>query len=332
MKQKPVVIDLEPKKEKKKKLSPADAPPVPELDIVAAPPAAMEAVARLAARKPSRITRLFLWSVITLLGFVVSVAFWDFVTDLMMRNIWVGRAAFVLIGFVVLCLLMFAFRELAAFARLKRMDGLRAASLEVSDLKQARGFSDRLKQLYKGRRDLRWAFTNLADRSSDVLDPDAYMALVETTVIEPLDAIAMKEIEAASRQVATATAIIPLALADVVVALTANVRMIRHIAEIYGGRSGTFGSWRLMKTVAGHLVATGAVAIGDDMISSIAGGSVLSKLSRRFGEGVINGALTARVGVAAMDVCRPMTFKNVKRPSVAAMMKNALIGFASRSS
>ena len=156
------------------------------------------------------------------------------------------------------------------------------------------------------------------------------MALVETTVVAPLDALAMKEIEAASRQVATATAIIPLALADVVVALTANVRMIRRIAEVYGGRSGTFGSWRLMKAVACHLIATGAVAIGDDMISSIAGGSVLSKLSRRFGEGIVNGALTARVGVAAMDVCRPMTFKAVKRPSITTIMKNALVGFVGR--
>jgi len=332
MKQKPVVIYLEPKKTKAKRTSPADVPPVPELDTVAAPPAAMEAVARLAARKPSRMARIFWAAVIALLGFVISVAFWNFVTDLMTRNIWLGRVAMILIGMVVLGLFVFALRELAGFARLKRMDGLRAASLDVADLQQARGFSDRLKGLYKGRRDLRWAFTNLEDRVGDVFDADAHMALVENTVVAPLDALAMKEIEAASRQVATATAIIPLALADVVVALTANMRMIRRIAEIYGGRSGTFGSWRLMKAVAGHLVATGAVAIGDDMISSIAGGSVLSKLSRRFGEGIINGALTARVGVAAMDVCRPMTFQTVKRPSVTVMMKNALIGFAGRNS
>lgn len=328
MKQKPVVIDLELKKPKRKRSNPADVPPVPEMDL--APSTTMEVVARLAARKPSRLVLLFWWSVVTLLGFVVSVAFWDFVAELMTRNIWLGRIAFVLIGFVVIGLLILALQEVAAFAQLKRMDGLRAASLNVSDLKQARGFSNRLKQLYKGRRELRWAFANLDERSNDVFDAEAHMALVETTIVVPLDAIAMKEVEAASRQVATATAIIPLALADVVVALTANVRMIRRIAEIYGGRSGTFGSWRLMKAVAGHLVATGAVAIGDDMISSIAGGSVLSKLSRRFGEGIINGALTARVGVAAMDVCRPMTFQTVKRPSVTVMMKNALVGFASR--
>jgi putative membrane protein len=75
-----------------------------------------------------------------------------------------------------------------------------------------------------------------------------------------------------------------------------------------------------------HLVATGAVAAGDDLIGSLAGGGVLSKLSRRFGEGVVNGALTARVGVAAMEVCRPLPFNRKKRPSVSALVSRALAG------
>jgi putative membrane protein len=136
----------------------------------------------------------------------------------------------------------------------------------------------------------------------------------------------LREVEVAARQVATVTAIVPLALADVFAALTSNLRMIRWIAEIYGGRSGLFGSWHLTRTVLMHLVATGVVALGDDLIGSIAGGGVLSKVSRRFGEGVINGALTARVGVAAIEVCRPLPFATVKRPSVTALVKRSLTG------
>jgi len=163
-------------------------------------------------------------------------------------------------------------------------------------------------------------------RAGDVFDADAVLALTETTLLAPLDALARKEVEAAARQVATVTAIVPLALADLVAALTANLRMIRRIAEIYGGRSGTLGSWRLTRAVLTHLVATGAVAVGDDLISSIAGGGVLSKLSRRFGEGVINGALTARVGVAAMDVCRPQPYVSQSPPSVTGLVSRAMAG------
>jgi uncharacterized membrane protein YcjF (UPF0283 family) len=33
---------------------------------------------------------------------------------------------------------------------------------------------------------------------------------------------------------------------------------------------------------------------------------------KRLGEGVINGLLTARIGIAAMDLCRPLAFRAVK--------------------
>ena len=128
-------------------------------------------------------------------------------------------------------------------------------------------------------------------------------------------ALPLVEVEAAARQVATITALVPLAFADVFAALTANLRMIRRIAEIYGGRSGTLGSWRLTRAVMAHLVATGAVAIGDDMLEPVLGGGLLGKLSRRFGEGLVNGALSARVGVAAMEVRRPLPFSDRHKPS-----------------
>jgi putative membrane protein len=123
---------------------------------------------------------------------------------------------------------------------------------------------------------------------------------------------------------------VPLALADVVAALTANMRMIRRIAEIYGGRAGTLGAWRLTRTVITHLVATGMVAVGDDMLEPIIGSGLVGKISRRFGEGFVNGALTARVGVAAMEVCRPLPFRKSTRPSVTGMVRRALSGLFSK--
>lgn len=102
--------------------------------------------------------------------------------------------------------------------------------------------------------------------------------------------------------------------------------MIRRVAEVYGGRAGTLESWRLARSVFAHLVATGAVAVGDDLVGTVAGGGLLSRVSRRFGEGVVNGALTARVGVAAIEVCRPLPFRAVKRPSVSSLVSRSLTG------
>ena len=79
-----------------------------------------------------------------------------------------------------------------------------------------------------------------------MLDADAMLELTERALFAPLDAQARREIEAASRTVAGATALIPLALVDVLAALSQNVRMVRRIAEVYGAHAGFFGSWRLL--------------------------------------------------------------------------------------
>lgn len=323
--QKPVVIELGAEDAPK----PQVAAPVPELDL---PAPAMEMATRIAAARPSWIARLFWASVASLVLFIAGVATWDFVFSLLERNPTLGYVALALTTLVSGFLLVLALRELASLARLNRIDGLRADAERVrasGSLEDVRGFQTRITRLYAKRADLRWGLGVLKDRGDDVADVQTRLAHIETALMGPLDAAALAKIEAASRQVATATALVPLALADVVVALTANVRMIRQIAQIYGGRAGTLGAWRLTKAVAAHLVATGAVAVGDDLIGSLAGGGLLSKVSRRFGEGVINGALTARVGIAAMEVCRPMPFDAVKKPRVTGVVKRALTGLFS---
>ena len=78
--------------------------------------------------------------------------------------------------------------------------------------------------------------------------------------------------------------------------------------------------------VASGVGVVAAVAAGDDLFHTVAGGGVLAKLSRRFGEGVVNGALTARVGIAAMEVCRPLPFMAQPRPKVGNLVTRGLRG------
>lgn len=311
----------------------ADAPPVPDLTQPAPDGAAMQVAAKIATRKPSVLSRLFWGLAAAVLGAVVSVAAWDFVLRLLERAPILGWAVTGLVGAFLLVLSVIALREIAALGRLRRIDGLHRAAdtaLADQDLAQAKAVAVRLMTLYQGREDTRWGRQRLKERLEDQFDASAVLALAEDELLAPLDAAAQAEVEAAARQVATVTALVPLALADVMTALTSSLRMIRRVAEIYGGRSGTLGSWRLTRAVFSHLVATGAVAVGDDLLEPILGGSILSKLSRRFGEGLVNGALSARVGVAAMEVCRPLPFSKRHRPSVRSIIKNALTGLVPR--
>lgn len=321
----PILIDLG---EDAAAPGPDTAPPVPETDP---PPQghAMQTVATLAARRPSRLARAFWGLLAGIVAAALSVAAWDFLADLFARSPVLGYAAALLIAAFLLVLVVIGVRELAAFARLARLDRLQRqarAALTDEDLAGARDVIGGLTALYAGRDDTRWGRDRLRDLEGDQFDATGLLGLAEIELLAPLDRAAAREAEIAARHVAAVTALVPLALADVVAALTANLRMIRRIAEIYGGRAGVLGSWRLARAVITHLVATGAVAVGDDLIGSIAGGGVLSKLSRRFGEGIVNGALTARVGVAAIEVCRPLPFREGRRPSVSGVVRNGLTG------
>lgn len=320
----PVLIDLEAQTAR----SVAEAPPVPDLT----PPArgqAMQGVLGVATRRPSRLARWFFGLGAALLTSVLSVAAWDFVTGLVTRNPVLGWTVTGLLGAFLAVLALILLKELAALSRLSKVDALRRATYAAligKDLPAARAVSERLISLYKTRDETRWARDRFTELAPDQLDAAGLLSLCETELLAPLDKLAAREVEIAAKQVATVTALVPLALADVAAALTANVRMIRRISEVYGGRAGTLGSWRLTRAVLSHMVATGAVAVGDDMLEPILGGSIVGKLSRRFGEGVVNGALTARVGVAAMEVCRPMAFTAQKRPKVRDIIAYSLGG------
>ncbi|MCA0873201.1 YcjF family protein [Seohaeicola saemankumensis] len=328
MTQGPVLIDLEGTGADDAP-SVTDAPPVPDAPAPAATGQAMQAAARMAARRPSRLSRWFWGLSAALVGAALSVAAWDFAMRLLERAPLLGWAVTGLIAALLVVCLAIALREVSAIARLGRIDDLRRAAdtaLAEADLIAARRVVDRLNRFYAHREDTGWGRQRLAERADEQFDASTLLALAEDEVLTPLDAAAQREVEAAARQIATVTALVPLALADVIAALTSSLRMIRRVAEIYGGRSGFLGSWRLTRAVFTHLVATGAVAVGDDLLEPVLGGSVLSRLSRRFGEGLVNGALSARVGVAAMEVCRPLPFSAKRRPSVRTIIGRALKG------
>lgn len=323
----PVVIELDTTSD----MTPATAPTVPE--TAALQPQAMHSAIHYAARRGSSVGKLFWSALLALVGFVVSLSAWNFVTNLLQQNAFLGWVGAALLGLVLLGLVLITLCELAALWRLSRVDTLRRSAesaLAAGDLNASKDVAVRLSQLYSNRRELDLGREKVLHRMDDVFDVEGVYALVETDLLSPLDAAAQKEIEAAARSVAAITALVPLALADVIAALTQNMRMIRRIAEIYGGRSGALGSWRLTKTVMTHLVATGAVSAGDDLIGSLAGGGALAKISRRFGEGMINGALTARVGIAAIEICRPLAFQARPRPKIRTILQRALSGLFSK--
>jgi putative membrane protein len=96
----------------------------------------------------------------------------------------------------------------------------------------------------------------------------------------------------------------------------AALKMIRQLARLYGGRPGALGMVSLLRHVIAHLAITGGMAAGDSLVQQVLGHGIAAKLSQRLGEGVLNGLLTARLGLAAIDVTRPLPFAALPRPAL----------------
>ena len=168
------------------------------------------------------------------------------------------------------------------------------------------------------------ARATLSQHAGDIIDGADMIRLAERELMTPLDQQARLLISAAAQRVSLVTAISPRALFDVVFVFAASLRLIRQLARLYGGRPGTLGMIRLMRHVLAHLAITGGMAASDSVIQQILGHGLTAKLSQRLGEGFLNGLLTARLGLAAIDVTRPLPFAALPRPSLTDLAKDLL--------
>ncbi len=94
--------------------------------------------------------------------------------------------------------------------------------------------------------------TRRRPRSGDLL------RLADREVMAPLDADARRQILKSAKRVATVTAISPMAWIGMLFVAVENMRMLRALATLYGGRPGLTGTMRPRRLVIGHIVATAA--------------------------------------------------------------------------
>jgi putative membrane protein len=229
---------------------------------------------------------------------------------------WTGLAA---LGVALAALIFILAREWIALRRLDSVSLTReraAKAYENNDEIQARLIIDTLCAHLKAQPETAGGRRILDETKGEIVDGRDLIRLAETELLAPLDRKASSLVMNAAKRVSVVTAVSPRALVDVGYILFESFKLIRTLSELYGSRPATLGLLRLAKNVIAHLAVTGTVAMGDSLIQQMLGHGIAAKLSARLGEGVINGLMTARVGIAAMDLTRPLPFKAEKRPGM----------------
>ena len=254
---------------------------------------------------------ILLSALVGLAGLSAGLAFGRFVAHAFEREDWVGWLAMGLGITAVIAAVVIMLREIVGLFRLNRLHALNeavATALARKDVKAEQKAVAALQRLLGNRPDCRWGLARLAEHASDGRDPGDLLRLADREVMAPLDVHARRQILKSAKRVATVTAISPMAWIAMLFVAAENLRMVRSLATIYGGRPGITGTLGLARSIIGHIVATGGVAMTDDLLGQFLGQDLLRRLSRRLGEGAFNGALTARIGVAALSVTRPLPF------------------------
>jgi putative membrane protein len=303
---------------------PSDAPvPVRSGDAV---------LEEMAAPPPPPATSF--WSRLFWTGFggLVSLAFGiavsTLIDDLFTRAQWLGWVGVAALALFLVGGLVLLGREVFALRSLARLDTLREraakALLDKDDRAAAAVAADLVAAMAGNARTARGRAAVAAALADGIVDGAQRLRIVEREILEPLDREATRLVAEAARRVSVVTAVSPRAAVDLAMVFATAVRLIRRIAELYGGRPGTFGMVKLLRHVLAHMALTGGMAAGDTILDQIVGHGLAAKLSAKLGEGVLNGLLTARLGITAIAVTRPLPYIGAPRPDVRDLVGDAI--------
>lgn len=287
--------------------------------VVTVPP-----TAPLRVRRKSHWLKLLVASVSALMVLGMGLSIDHMVEALFARNVLLGWIATAFAGLAAFATVAIVIREIKGLLRLRSIENLQDMAVRAINLDDAvatRQAVMEMTSLYRKRTELMPGLSRLHSHEQDIMDPRDRMRLVERLLLEPLDEIARKLVASRARRVALLTTVTPAAALDVLFVAAVNFAMLRDIANLYGGRPATLATIRLARMVTTQLAVTGGLALSDNLLQHLIGRGLLGRISARFGEGAVNGILTARIGLAAITACRPIPSDSPTSQSLASFIR-----------
>ncbi|WP_194091312.1 YcjF family protein [Vibrio hibernica] len=149
--------------------------------------------------------------------------------------------------------------------------------------------------------------------------------LYDSMVVSLQDQQAKKLVANYSCEAAVLVAISPLAIADMILIAWRNFKLINELGKVYGVELGYFSRLRLVKLVFINMAAAGASELVVDASMHALSIDIAGKLSARAAQGIGVGLLTARLGIKAMALLRPLPWQKDKAVRLSEIRKQIVL-------
>jgi len=238
---------------------------------------------------------------------------------------WIAGAGFAgLIILVAMLALRSVFSFLSDKENMAALEGIQEQAEQLkatNDVGQAKGFIAKLAQFYKGKPQatlLKQSVKSMPDYSND----KEAMVHLEQVFLAPLDKEALRRVSKHSLQTGVVVAASPWAAVDMLLALWRSMKMIDEVGQVYGMRPSLANRYKLLKSVINYLALIGVSELAlDEMLQEFGTTSLAGITGARLSQGVGAGVYTARIGLAAVTACRPISFSAENKPKLKDFIK-----------
>jgi putative membrane protein len=260
----------------------------------------------IASKKPSWLWRTLGLVFVTLVG-IEAVQF--FVNGFSQSPIIASLYAILLAGLSLICARS-VWRE---FAGLRQFNYQQNLKQQAQDIINEEGQIDAISLCDKISQRLPVDLAEFDHSSWQQLNLEEYndveiMHLYARNVLSQVDQKALKEIAKFSSESVVLVALSPIAIIDMLLMLWRNLRSVNKVAALYGLKLSYWSRVKLIKQVIINMAYAGASELVADLGADLLGAELLGKLSARMAQGLGAGMLTARLGLKAMHLCRPIPF------------------------
>lgn len=165
---------------------------------------------------------------------------------------------------------------------------------------------------------------NVSHNDAEVLE------MYDAMVICQQDKRAKALVAKIASEAALLVAVSPLAVADILLVAWRSFRLIDQLGAIYGVELGYWSRIRLFKLVLANMAAAGATELVADASIDLLSMDLAGKVSTRVAQGFGVGILTARLGIKAMALLRPVPWQQDNQVRLGEIRKELIIKLKSK--